>query len=121
MKKWRGQSAAGEIRLQRSGYLMSCPASLCRGVAAALVLGLSGCASVGPEFSAPEADFAANWLEANNAGISTGTGEFDNWWDVFGDQTLNSLPFITKKQQAIRGPAVEQLFERHCFMHCRHA
>src|SRR5262249_10841651 len=44
---------------------------------------------VGPNYCRPPAPVAETWIEANNPNIQNRFVE--NWWQVFGDGTLNSL------------------------------
>jgi hypothetical protein len=58
-----------------------------RGVAAALLVTLAGCA-VGPDFVAPVAD---QWLEWRKKSLQTGPEEYRDWWRVFHDPILDRL------------------------------
>jgi hypothetical protein len=46
-----------------------------RGIAAALIVTVAGCA-VGPDFAPPPAPVASNWLEWRNKSLQTGPEEF---------------------------------------------
>lgn len=56
---------------------------------AALLALLAGC-TVGPEFATPNAEVAADWVEATDPRVQT--GEVDAlWWKVFNDPLLDQL------------------------------
>jgi NodT family efflux transporter outer membrane factor (OMF) lipoprotein len=50
-----------------------------------------GCAMVGPDFNAPEADINAQWAEQETAGISREHADYSEWWRVFNDPVLDAL------------------------------
>lgn len=56
-----------------------------------LLFVLSGCAMVGPDYSAPELSTAAQWLETNGKQIKADSTELRDWWKVFNDPVLDSL------------------------------
>jgi NodT family efflux transporter outer membrane factor (OMF) lipoprotein len=58
---------------------------------AALMLLMSGCFKVGPDFVKPEAPVAGEWAEAGDPRIRTEPSEYVDWWKVFNDSTLNTL------------------------------
>jgi len=67
-------------------------------LALGLAVVLSGCASVGPDFTAPQADAPADWRSRpSSAPELSGTLSPDAamlpqaWWTVFGDATLDAL------------------------------
>ncbi len=68
-----------------------------RGVAAALMMTVAGCA-VGPDFSPPSAPVASNWLEWRNKSLQTGPEEYRDWWRVFHDPILDQLIDIAYSQ-----------------------
>lgn len=55
-----------------------------------LLISLGGC-KVGPDFKTPAAPVAAAWLESGNASVRTDYQDYDRWWTVFNDPTLNRL------------------------------
>ena len=57
---------------------------------AALLLPMAAC-KVGPDFAAPAAPVAANWLESNDASVHTDRQDYEQWWTAFNDPTLNRL------------------------------
>jgi NodT family efflux transporter outer membrane factor (OMF) lipoprotein len=68
-----------------------------RGVVAALLVTLAGCA-VGPDFAPPPAPTASNWLEWRNKSLRTGPEEYRDWWRVFHDPILDRLIDIAYSQ-----------------------
>ncbi len=57
----------------------------------AVVLLLSSCATVGPDFQRPEAEVAPEWLETDDPRIKSEPAEHREWWKVFEDPILDSL------------------------------
>src|SRR5450631_4853461 len=68
-----------------------------RGLVAALLIGVAGCA-VGPDFAPPSAPVASNWLEWRNKSLQTGPEEYKDWWRVFHDPILDQLIEIAYAQ-----------------------
>ena len=56
----------------------------------ALLLLVAGC-MVGPDFSAPDAPVAEQYLESGNPAVRTDRQDYVEWWSAFGDPTLTSL------------------------------
>ncbi|SJZ79078.1 efflux transporter, outer membrane factor (OMF) lipoprotein, NodT family [Enhydrobacter aerosaccus] len=56
----------------------------------ALALTLGGC-EVGPDFKSADAPVSDKWLEANNPSVKTDRQEYEQWWTVYNDPTLNQL------------------------------
>ena len=69
----------------------------CRLLAAALLLALASC-KVGPDFAAPTAPLADRWLESGDASVHTDRQEYEQWWTVFNDATLNRLVDLAFRQ-----------------------
>lgn len=58
----------------------------------AIVLVLSaGCATVGPDFTTPDADVADAWQAADDQRIRAGKGDYSQWWQSFNDPVLRQL------------------------------
>ena len=64
----------------------------------AVVLLLSSCATVGPDFQRPEAEVAPEWLETDDPRIKSEPAEHREWWKVFEDPILDSLIETAYKQ-----------------------
>ena len=56
-----------------------------------LLVFLSACTMVGPDFVQPTADVSQEWIEAKNARVKTEPPDFKNWWKVFNDPALDQL------------------------------
>ena len=57
----------------------------------AIVLMMSGCTMVGPDFVKPEAPLLDDWMETQAPGLSAGQTDYSNWWRVFDDPVLDNL------------------------------
>ena len=57
----------------------------------AIVLMISGCTMVGPDFIKPEAPLLDEWMETQAPGLSAGQTDYSNWWRVFDDPVLDNL------------------------------
>lgn len=57
----------------------------------ALALGLTGCATVGPDYREPEARLPAEWDSAAPAEGALETEALERWWQGFGDPVLEGL------------------------------
>jgi len=57
----------------------------------AIVLLLSGCTMVGPDFVKPEAPLLDEWQETQAPGLSVGQTDYSTWWSVFEDPVLDNL------------------------------
>jgi NodT family efflux transporter outer membrane factor (OMF) lipoprotein len=64
---------------------------------AALLAPLAAC-KAGPDFTAPTAPLADNWLESGNGSIHTDRQDDEQWWTVFNDATLDHLIDIAYRQ-----------------------
>ena len=58
---------------------------------ASLLLGLSGCLAVGPDYTKPALNLPANWVEANNALPGSSQDGVRMWWRSFNDPLLDRL------------------------------
>jgi len=56
-----------------------------------VILLLSACKTVGPDFEKPEADVAGSWLEAEDPRVDTENRASQDWWNVFNDPVLVEL------------------------------
>ncbi|HZU25329.1 MAG TPA: RND transporter, partial [Bryobacteraceae bacterium] len=74
--------------------------------ATAVLVGLSGCHPVGPKYTRPPVPAPPAFKEANDqwkaANPSDGVLK-GNWWEMFGDPTLNELePKVTVSNQNVK-------------------
>jgi len=58
---------------------------------------LPGCIMIGPDYQAPEAPVARNWLDLGEKSSRQST-DHRAWWHVFHDQVLNRLIEIACEQ-----------------------
>lgn len=56
-----------------------------------ILLVLSGCMKVGPDFIRPDASVSPNWLEAGDKRISNQPADYRMWWRAFNDPVLDRL------------------------------
>jgi len=61
------------------------------GILISLILMISGCAMVGPDYVKPTAPEPEKWLEADDPQIKSETADFSQWWTGFNDPILNQL------------------------------
>ena len=58
---------------------------------AMLVLLLSGCSTVGPDFVRPKAEVSQNWMVAGDKQVKSESADYRMWWQVFNDPVLDRL------------------------------
>jgi NodT family efflux transporter outer membrane factor (OMF) lipoprotein len=63
-----------------------------------VLLAVSGCLEVGPDFAAPEAPVAAGWLNAADPRVRMAAPADATWWDAFADPRLSHLIEIAQQQ-----------------------
>jgi NodT family efflux transporter outer membrane factor (OMF) lipoprotein len=69
------------------------------GLGLGLMLLISGCTSVGPEYETPEATLEAQWQDANNVLITDSVPADPQWWTTaFQDAELDHLIDMTLRQ-----------------------
>jgi NodT family efflux transporter outer membrane factor (OMF) lipoprotein len=56
-----------------------------------IVLMMSGCAMIGPDFVKPDAPLLDHWTEAQVPGLHAGETDYSHWWRVFKDPVLDKL------------------------------
>lgn len=64
---------------------------LCKLGIPGILLTLTGCTALGPDFKPPEADVEPQWLESGDSAIQAGDASTADWWTVFNDPVLNAL------------------------------
>jgi NodT family efflux transporter outer membrane factor (OMF) lipoprotein len=67
----------------KKGYLIS-PALCC-------LLGIGGCAMIGPDYIRPDVPEQSEWIEISNQKIKTEEADYSSWWSVFNDPVLDVL------------------------------
>lgn len=63
-----------------------------------VVLLLSGCAAVGPDYAKPDSPIPDAWEMTQDTGLKATEYELIEWWEVFNDPTLNQLVDIAHQQ-----------------------
>lgn len=58
---------------------------------AALIMFVSGCASVGPDYQTPEAPMSQQWIDIDAPRVNDQSADLAQWWTVFNDPVLDSL------------------------------
>lgn len=85
-------------------------------IVASLIIPLSACISLGPEYKTPEVDITDNWQQSSsneqtnstdNVDFTTSEIAQDRWWEQFNDPILNQL--ITKAWAQNKGLEVAGL------------
>ena len=56
-----------------------------------LILLMSGCTMLGPDFQRPEANVSNDWVSDENSTLNKESTDFKEWWTVFNDPILNGL------------------------------
>ena len=89
MDTGRGDAATHQDQAGCYGWIKSM--SPWRLVWVVVVLIMSGCTMVGPDFVKPEAPLLEDWTEAETRGLSAGQADYGDWWRVFNDPVLDHL------------------------------
>ena len=82
---------------------------------AAFVLVCSGCAPVGPDYTAPEVPTPDYWNSALRAGMHSSRPDISTWWRKFGDPTLNKFIATAGVQNRELSIAAERIVEARAF------
>ncbi len=62
------------------------------------VIFVSACVNLGPDFVAPEAPIADDWVEAEQDGVNHQAADNPEWWTVFNDPVLDRLIDTARSQ-----------------------
>src|SRR6516162_8527487 len=73
------------------------PVGALRPAIVALAIPLAAC-KVGPDFATPAAPVADKWLESADATVHTDRQEYEQWWTVYHDPTLDHLIDLAYRQ-----------------------
>ncbi len=60
-------------------------------VIASVIVWITGCISVGPDYENPEIETPDTWNQIVMGDFESETPDLQSWWKVFGDETLNAL------------------------------
>ena len=69
----------------------NCKVITAGGICAAAIVIVSGCTTLGPDFSKPTVAEPDGWLELQDKAISSAPLEHSQWWKVFDDPVLDRL------------------------------
>jgi len=56
-----------------------------------LIMLVSGCVSVGPDYETPEAPMSEQWIDIDTPRVNNQSADLAQWWTAFNDPVLNSL------------------------------
>ena len=87
--KFRGKLGQGETLAPIKVNQMASMNLITRALAAAGLLAVSACTTLGPDFETPDADLLETWDEQGQS-LSAGQ-EPENWWASFNDPVLDQL------------------------------
>jgi NodT family efflux transporter outer membrane factor (OMF) lipoprotein len=65
---------------------------------AALIMLVSGCAAIGPDYETPDAPMSQQWIDIDAPRVNNQSTDYAQWWTVFKDPTLNSLVDMAYQQ-----------------------
>ena len=65
---------------------------------AAVFLLVSGCTTLGPDFTRPDTQEPPTWTEQDGAALGSETPEVVKWWEIFNDPVLDSLVDLAYQQ-----------------------
>ena len=56
-----------------------------------LIMLVSGCVTVGPDYKTPEAPMSQQWIDIDAPRVNNQAADYSQWWTVFNDPVLDSL------------------------------
>ncbi len=56
-----------------------------------MLLLMTGCMKVGPDFSRPATSVSPGWVETDDSRVKTSPANYRAWWEVFNDPVLNRV------------------------------
>ncbi|HSM29687.1 MAG TPA: hypothetical protein VK854_03230, partial [Woeseiaceae bacterium] len=74
------------------------PRCVSRLLPATIVVMLSACAPVGPDFVRPEVPVNPAWLDAELEAFQTDAAELEEWWRVLEDPVLDELIATARRE-----------------------
>ena len=87
-----------QARFGRRRNSASAPGGIIHWILAAAFLLPTAACTVGPDFTAPDAQLADKFRGVDNRSVRSGTLEYQKWWEGFRDPTLNRLIQIAYSQ-----------------------
>ncbi len=64
----------------------------------ALIMLVSGCAAVGPDYETPQAPMSQQWIDIDAPRVNNQSADYAQWWTAFEDPVLNSLVEMAYQQ-----------------------
>ena len=76
-----------------------------------LLIGLSACTMVGPDFVPPTADVSQEWVATRDPLVKTEPAAYREWWKALNDPVLDSLIQVAYEQNLPLRIAGARVFE----------
>ena len=76
-----------------------------------LLIGLSACTMVGPDFVPPTADVSQEWVATRDSLVKTEPADYREWWKALNDPVLDSLIQVAYEQNLPLRIAGARVFE----------
>ncbi len=64
----------------------------------ALIMLVSGCAAIGPDYETPQAPMSQQWIDIDAPRVNNQSADYAQWWTAFEDPVLNSLVEMAYQQ-----------------------
>ncbi len=64
----------------------------------ALIVLVSGCAAVGPDYETPQAPMSQQWIDIDAPRVNNQSADYAQWWTAFNDPVLDSLVEMAYQQ-----------------------
>jgi outer membrane protein TolC len=64
----------------------------------ALIMLVSGCAAVGPDYETPQAPMSQQWIDIDAPRVNNQSADYAQWWTAFNDPVLDSLVEMAYQQ-----------------------
>jgi len=77
----------------------------------AVMLVITGCTTVGPDYTRPALPVMEQWMEADGYGVRTSPADYRNWWEAFQDPVLDHLIQVAWAQNIPLRVAGARVFE----------
>ena len=74
-----------------------------------VVLGLSACTPIGPNYAAPDVPVPDSWNFSIRSGLDSSSPDIERWWLKFNDPTLNKLIGIAETENRDLAIAAERV------------
>src|SRR5512143_1715040 len=77
----------------------------------AVMLVVTGCTTVGPDYTRPALPVLEKWMETDGYGVRTSSADYRNWWAAFQDPVLDNLVQVACAQNIPLRVAGARVFE----------